>query len=118
MEKNPYYAMQIIRIPVGCVPTEPHNGEYCDGCWPSPSAAEGEELMEDEESPWIELEDNGDCGDGIALSVHRKDYTADRDSGFAGFTIPYRSLGLLIAALSSIQLMRRAEADANARTIR
>lgn len=118
MEKDPYYAMQIIRIPVGRVPTEPHNGEYCDGCWPSPSAAEGEDLMENEESPWIELEDNGDCGDGIALSVHRKEHTEYATSGFAGFTIPYRSLGLLIAALSSIQLMRRAEADANAITTR
>lgn len=118
VDEAPYYDARIIRIPVGRVPISLESGAYCDGCWPPVSAEVGADLAEDRASPWIELSDNGRSGDGIALSVHREEHAELEDGGFAGFMIPERSLGLLIAALTSIQLLRKAEADANAITTR
>lgn len=119
MEAATYYDIRIIRIPVGRIPTAGSDGDYHDGCKPRANVGESEALVDAGLSPWIELEDNGRCGDGVIFSVHRIDHTEEEDcSGFVDLYIPDRSLGLLIAALSSIQLMRRAEADTNARTIR
>ena len=67
-------------------------------------------MLREKEQPWMQIEDNGDCGDGIDMSFHRGQNSDD--DYFASISLSVPSLRMVIAALTSILTMREAQCAA------
>lgn len=110
--EHPYYAIKVEQIPIGRKITQfeiEQGGELYPGISADvDSPEEWQRLLAQAECDFVlSVEDNGQHGDGIWVSLE----CSRTDSEFeVVFELPDNSLGILIESLLAIQNLRRAQA--------